>query len=59
MHDVRVYAFYSKNGQWYRLIQDDDGRIAYLKVEADAMRKGDLRIGIPEHASLAGINGAA
>lgn len=55
-HDVRVYAFSPKKNQWYRLVQDYDGRIAYLRVEESEIRKGDAKTEIPDHAMMVGAS---
>lgn len=54
MTDCRIHAFYKPTLQWYRLVQDDEGRIAYLKVDESEIRKGDARTEIPEHCGMVG-----
>lgn len=55
MFDCRFYAFYPVTAQWYRLVQDEEGRVAYLKVGESEIRKADFRFVVPEYSGMIGI----
>lgn len=56
MHDIRLFAQHREN--LYRVVQDDDGRIAYIPADKSEMRHGDLLSKIPDSAFMCGIHGA-
>ena len=54
MQNVRVYAVHE--GQWYRTIQDDDGRHAYVPVDESEIMPGDIRTEMGGHCVMVSVS---
>jgi hypothetical protein len=57
MHDVRVFVQHKET--LYRLIQDDEGRVAYRRADQSEVRKADVVGTLPESAVLVGVMAAS
>ena len=53
MYDVRLFA--KHKDKIYRVVQDDEGRIAYLPSRENEMRPSDMMGKIPDHSFMVGV----
>jgi hypothetical protein len=47
MIDVRVIVQDQQSKKFYKIVADDDGRLAFIFIEEKDIRKGDTRISLP------------